>query len=115
MSCTEQCWAMPTCEKCQMVKAPQGRSVPMESSSGYCTSECDGYFDKPRAGHLWPGEGLWLRPQCYGDVKGVPMVSVKPIFAWFDMWVGAYWDQKGRRLFLFPIPMFGVVITFGAP
>jgi len=39
-------------------------------------------------------------------------MSVKPIFAWYDLWVGAFWDQAKRRLYVFPVPMLGVVIQF---
>jgi hypothetical protein len=39
-------------------------------------------------------------------------VSIKPIFAWYDLWVGAFWDSTKRRLYLFPVPMLGVVIQF---
>lgn len=41
-------------------------------------------------------------------------MSIKPIFAWYDLWVGAFWDQGKRRLYIFPVPMFGVVIQFPA-
>jgi hypothetical protein len=30
-------------------------------------------------------------------------------FAWYDLWIGAFWDQKGV-LYVCPIPM--VVLTF---
>jgi hypothetical protein len=39
-------------------------------------------------------------------------MTIKPLFAWYDLWVGAYWDRKGRRLYILPIPMVGVVIQF---
>lgn len=39
-------------------------------------------------------------------------MKIKSLFAWFDFWVGVYWDVPQRRLFIFPIPMFGVVIDF---
>ena len=39
-------------------------------------------------------------------------MRVRPFFAWYDLWVGAYWDQKARRLYLLPLPMLGVVISF---
>lgn len=39
-------------------------------------------------------------------------MTVKPIFAWYDMWVGAFWDSAKRRLYIFPVPMLGVVIQF---
>jgi len=42
-------------------------------------------------------------------------MRIWPIFAWYDMWIGAYWDSTKRRLYVFPIPMFGVVIQFKEP
>jgi len=42
-------------------------------------------------------------------------MKIWPIFAWYDMWIGAYWDSTKRRLYVFPIPMFGVVIQFKEP
>ncbi len=41
-------------------------------------------------------------------------MSIKPLFAWFDCWIGLFWDRKAKRLYVFPVPMFGVVIQFGA-
>ena len=34
------------------------------------------------------------------------------MFAWYDFWVGFYWDQKKRVLYFFPIPMFGMSLAF---
>jgi hypothetical protein len=34
------------------------------------------------------------------------------IVAWYDFWIGAYWDQKNSKLYILPIPMVGVVIHF---
>lgn len=39
-------------------------------------------------------------------------MKVKPIFAWYDMWIGAFWDGGKRRLYLFPVPCIGLVIQF---
>ena len=39
-------------------------------------------------------------------------LRIRPVFAWYDLWVGAYWDRKNRRLYLM-IPMVGLVVTFG--
>jgi len=39
-------------------------------------------------------------------------VTVKPIFAWYDMWVGLFWDRNKKWLYIFPIPMFGLVLKF---
>lgn len=37
-------------------------------------------------------------------------VRVKPLFAWFDFWVGVYYDRANRRIYILPVPMLGVVI-----
>lgn len=40
-------------------------------------------------------------------------VKVRPIVAWYDLWIGAYWDRNGRRLYVLPLPCLGLVIEFG--
>ena len=39
-------------------------------------------------------------------------MKVKPLFAWYDMWIGAYWDRANKRLYILPLPMIGIVIEF---
>lgn len=39
-------------------------------------------------------------------------MKVKPLFAWYDLWVGFYWDRATRKLFFLPIPCVGLVIEF---
>lgn len=39
-------------------------------------------------------------------------MRVKPIFAWYDFWIGVFYDQKMRRLYIFPIPMFGFYVEW---
>lgn len=39
-------------------------------------------------------------------------MTIRPIFAWYDLWVGAFWDQAKRRLYIFPVPCIGVVLEF---
>lgn len=41
-------------------------------------------------------------------------MSVRPIFAWYDLRVGAFVDSAKRRVYIFPIPCFGFVIQFAA-
>ena len=40
------------------------------------------------------------------------MKKVSFIFAWFDLWVGLYWDKEKRRLYFLPFPTIGLVFHF---
>lgn len=40
-------------------------------------------------------------------------MRVRLFFAWWDLWVGAYWDRRARTLYLSPLPMIGIVLDFG--
>jgi hypothetical protein len=40
-------------------------------------------------------------------------MSVQVFFAWYDFWVGAYYDRDTRALYICPLPM--LVIRIGAP
>lgn len=37
-------------------------------------------------------------------------MKITPMFAWYDFWIGLFWDQKKRVLYVFPVPMFGVKV-----
>jgi len=39
-------------------------------------------------------------------------MRLRLIFQWYDFWVGFYWDQNKRRLYFFPVPMFGICFDF---
>ena len=40
------------------------------------------------------------------------MPRVKLLCAWYDFWVGLFWDRAKRRLYVFPLPMLGVCVDF---
>jgi hypothetical protein len=33
--------------------------------------------------------------------------------AWWEFWVGVFWDRRSRTLKVLPVPMIGVAIQFG--
>lgn len=37
-------------------------------------------------------------------------MRIRLIFAWFDFWIGMFYDKKKKWLYVLPIPMFGVVV-----
>lgn len=39
-------------------------------------------------------------------------MNVRLIYAWYDLWVGLYWDRANRRLYILPVPCFGIVVEF---
>lgn len=41
--------------------------------------------------------------------------NVRPVIAWYDCWIGVYWDRAKRRLYVLPLPCLGVVVDFGVP
>jgi len=40
------------------------------------------------------------------------MVKIKVFWAWFDFWVGAYYDQKKSILYVCPFPTVVVAFSF---
>jgi hypothetical protein len=44
--------------------------------------------------------------------KPLGRFRIRPLFAWFDLWVGAYWDGKKRALYVLPFPCLGFVVEF---
>ncbi len=41
------------------------------------------------------------------------MIKVRLFFAWFDIWVGAYWRKENKTLYICPLPMCVIAITRG--
>lgn len=46
---------------------------------------------------------VWFQPKIFG---------VSFLFAWYDLWVGLFWDKKKKWLYILPIPMFGIILKF---
>lgn len=42
-------------------------------------------------------------------------MRVRPTLAWYDFWVGVFVDWKKKRVYIFPVPMVGVVVSWGKP
>jgi len=34
------------------------------------------------------------------------------LFAWYDLWVGFFWDKKNKWLYFLPLPTLGIIIKF---
>jgi len=47
-------------------------------------------------------------------LSGSTHYEVCVVVAWYDFWVGAYYDRKLHRVFMFPIPMVGICVDFDA-
>lgn len=41
-------------------------------------------------------------------------MRIRPIFAWYDFWIGLFWDREKRRLCVLPVPCCGMVFDFVA-
>lgn len=39
-------------------------------------------------------------------------MKVAVIFAWYDFWIGAFYDRNKRRLYVLPVPCCGLVFDF---
>lgn len=42
--------------------------------------------------------------------KGLNGYRVRFMFAWYDLWIGVFVDRKSDKIYIFPVPMFGIVI-----
>lgn len=50
------------------------------------------------------------------DMCGWPVYRrwrVRLVFAWYGLWIGAFWDRRSRKLYVLPLPCLGFVLNFG--
>jgi len=74
--------------------------------------------------NLIPTRNGWICPNCdykqdwywaapcgsFAELEAPNRKRFELVFAWYDFWVGFFWDEKKRVLYFFPVPMFGVKI-----
>lgn len=39
-------------------------------------------------------------------------MKIRLMFAWYDIWIGVFVDKAKRKIYIFPVPMFGIVISY---
>lgn len=39
-------------------------------------------------------------------------MTISFIFAWYDIWIGFFWDKKKKWLYILPLPCIGVILKF---
>ena len=89
------------------------------------------YQTKRAKGRIFPGLADEVRRD---GIEGIPLdavrlqgaagrvrdrratgMKIRPIFAWYDLWVGIYIDRENRRVYVLPVPCFGIVIDWRRP
>lgn len=46
------------------------------------------------------------------QVKYAPHITITPVFAWYDLWIGVYVDRPKRAIYVLPLPCIGVRISW---
>jgi hypothetical protein len=40
------------------------------------------------------------------------VITIRMLFAWYDIWIGVYIDRKKNWIYVFPVPCVGFIIKF---
>lgn len=56
---------------------------------------------------VYAGDGNILYCNCR---KPYGRITVKLVFAWYDLWIGVFVDKPKKRIYVFPIPCVGFVV-----
>lgn len=54
-------------------------------------------------------KGYCITPHATPDRAAI---RVRPIFAWYDLWIGVFVDRSKRRVYVFPLPCIGLVVSW---
>jgi hypothetical protein len=49
----------------------------------------------------------------YPQVTKKILGRVDFVCAWYDFWIGLYWNREKRWLYILPVPCLGICIRFG--
>lgn len=41
-------------------------------------------------------------------------MTVRPIVAWYDIWIGVFVDTAKRRVYILPLPCIGIIVEWAA-
>ena len=39
-------------------------------------------------------------------------MKIRPIFAWYDLWIGIFIDTKKQRVYVLPLPCIGLIFDW---
>lgn len=42
----------------------------------------------------------------------IKYLRIQFLFAWYDLWIGFFWDSKKKWLYVLPLPMCGIIVKF---
>lgn len=39
-------------------------------------------------------------------------MKISLVLAWYDLWIGVFWDRRECKLYILPLPCIGIAIQF---